>query len=62
LYLANPVDKLRDDPKFWKFRIRATQNDSGQKRKTWAGGCACAPTQEEAAALVEDRGSADDDE
>ena len=31
-------------------------------RKTWIGGCACAPTQEEAVALVEGRWSADDDE
>lgn len=36
--------------------------DPATIRKTWSGGCACAPTQEEAAALVEDRGSADDDE
>ncbi len=35
--------------------------DPSTIRKTWAGGCACAPTQEEAAALV-DWGSADDDE
>jgi alkanesulfonate monooxygenase SsuD/methylene tetrahydromethanopterin reductase-like flavin-dependent oxidoreductase (luciferase family) len=31
-------------------------------RKAWAGGCACAPTQEEVAALVENSGSVDDDD
>jgi alkanesulfonate monooxygenase SsuD/methylene tetrahydromethanopterin reductase-like flavin-dependent oxidoreductase (luciferase family) len=36
--------------------------DPSTIRRTWAGGCVCAPSQEEAAALVEDRGSADDDE
>ncbi len=36
--------------------------DPSTIRKTWVGGCACAPTQEAAAALVEDRGSADDDD
>lgn len=36
--------------------------DPSTIRKTWGGGCACAPTQEEVAALVGDRGSADDDE
>jgi len=36
--------------------------DPATIRRTWGGGCACAPTQEEAAALVADRGSDDDDE
>jgi alkanesulfonate monooxygenase SsuD/methylene tetrahydromethanopterin reductase-like flavin-dependent oxidoreductase (luciferase family) len=36
--------------------------DPSTIRKTWAGGCACAPTQAEAAALVAGRWSADDDE
>jgi len=36
--------------------------DPSAIRRTWIGGCACAPTQEEAAALTEGRWSADDDE
>ena len=36
--------------------------DPSTIRKTWAGGCACEPIQEEAAALVEDRGSTDDED
>ena len=36
--------------------------DPSTIRKIWAGGCACAPIQEEAAALVEDRGSTDDED
>jgi alkanesulfonate monooxygenase SsuD/methylene tetrahydromethanopterin reductase-like flavin-dependent oxidoreductase (luciferase family) len=41
---------------------RELGRDPSTIRRTWAGGCACAPTKEEVAALVEDRGSADDDE
>jgi alkanesulfonate monooxygenase SsuD/methylene tetrahydromethanopterin reductase-like flavin-dependent oxidoreductase (luciferase family) len=36
--------------------------DPSTIRKTWIGGCACASTQEEAAALAGDRWSADDEE
>lgn len=47
-------------------RLKQTCHELGRDpstiRKTWAGGCACAPTHEEAAALVDDRGNADDEE
>jgi alkanesulfonate monooxygenase SsuD/methylene tetrahydromethanopterin reductase-like flavin-dependent oxidoreductase (luciferase family) len=41
---------------------RELGRDPSTIRRTWAGGCVCAPTQEEVTALVGDRGSADDDE
>ena len=36
--------------------------DPSTIKRTWIGGCACAPTQEKAASLAGDRWSADDDE